>query len=78
MTAYNDTKRIGDKVVDNSKEFKTAVILAERNQLPFILLQGPTGTGKTTFMRALGAKINTPVISINASTGMEEQHLIGD
>lgn len=67
---------IGAAVKYNKRALSLALERIKRGAKS-ILLEGPTGTGKTTFMRHVGAKINRPVISINASTGMDEDDLLG-
>lgn len=42
-----------------------------------LLLQGPTGTGKTTLVAHIGGEINKPVMSQNFTNNIEEIDVIG-
>lgn len=67
---------MGEGVKYDTLQAKLA-ISAAKNGEKAILIEGPSGTGKTTFFRYMGYKLNRPVISINASNGMTEEDLLG-
>lgn len=73
-STYDSTKF--NKNENNYKVVKNALMSSESDERG-ILLQGPTGTGKTTLVAHLGGVLNVPVISQNYSNGTEEQDVIG-
>lgn len=75
--AQKDTTEVGSKIKINTELFRVAEAMGRSGKLKNIILHGPTGTGKTTFVQVLGHKLNKPVISINASNGMKEEDIFG-
>lgn len=61
----------------NMDAYRIGIRLMKEGQISSLLLHGPTGTGKTTFMRRIGYDLRRPVITVNASVGMKEEDLIG-
>lgn len=74
---HKDTMDIGKQVKITSDTFKIATSMAKAGKLRSIIHEGPTGTGKTTFMRALGYATGQPVISLNCSSGLDEEDILG-
>lgn len=74
---HKDTMEIGTQVKITSETFKVSVAMAKAGKLKSIIHEGPTGTGKTTFMRALGFATGQPVISLNCSSGLDEEDILG-
>lgn len=73
---YDSTMAIGNKVSYNTAVSKLALKRVEIGAKS-MLIEGKSGTGKTTFFRYVGAKLNRPVISMNASNGMTEEDILG-
>lgn len=73
---YDSTMAIGSKVSYNTAVSKLAFKRVEMGARS-MLIEGKSGTGKTTFFRYAGAKLNRPVISMNASNGMTEEDILG-
>lgn len=67
---------IGNKVSYNTSVSRLALKRVEIGAKS-MLIEGKSGTGKTTFFRYVGAKLNRPVISMNASNGMTEEDILG-
>lgn len=76
-TSMADTIAIGSKVSYNTNKEAKLAYKRIKSGADSAIIEGPTGTGKTTYFRWVGAKLNRPVMSINASTGMSEDDLIG-
>lgn len=73
---YDSTMAIGSRVNYQTIQSKIALKAAEDNAVG-MLIEGKSGTGKTTFFRYLGHKLNRAVITVNGSSGMTEEELLG-
>lgn len=73
---YETTMTIGGAVSYSTINAKLSLKMVEKGAKS-MLIEGPSGTGKTTFFRYLGAHVNRPVISLNASNGMTEEDILG-
>lgn len=75
--ALKDIRNVSASITFNTDLYRNTLKQAQRGLLNSILLYGPTGTGKTTFLRKIGSEIGRPVISINASNGLKEEDVFG-
>ena len=67
-------KKIGF-VESGDREFRTLANAYKRRK--HIMLEGPTGSGKTALANDFCAELNKPMIRVNCSEGMDEFQLVG-